>query len=336
MKINNYLLESKKKIKVGIIGGSGYTAGELIRILYFHPKIKKINIISKSNLGKKISVIHDDLLYCSEQFLEFLDGDEDIIFLCLAHGLASQYLMENSISNNIKIIDLSNDFRLSSNNFFQDSEFIYGLPELNSFLIRKSNYVANPGCFATAIQLALLPLAKAHLLKNEIHISAITGSTGAGKGLSKFSHFSWRLNNISSYKEFTHQHLQEINQNLKLLQPNFNYKIRFIPYRGNFSRGIFASVYTKFDKSLSDALELFHNYYKGNFFVKISDSPIHLKQVISSNFCYLYLVKYEDELLIHSVIDNLVKGASGQAVHNMNLMFGWNDNLGLNFKVTYF
>lgn len=336
MKIYNDSFRLQKKIKVGIIGGSGYTAGELIRILYFHPKIQKINIISKSNVGKKVSIIHDDLLYCSEEFIEHLDGDEDIIFLCLAHGLASQYLMDNFITNNVKIIDLSNDFRLNSNNRFRDKQFIYGLPELNSSFIKKAYYIANPGCFATAIQLALLPLAQAQLLKNTIHIFAITGSTGAGRSLSKFTHFSWRDNNISSYKEFTHQHLKEINQTLVTLQPNFNNNIRFIPYRGNFSRGIFASIYTKFDDTLTNALTLFSEYYKNNFFVKISENSIHLKQVISSNLCYLHLIKYKDEILIHSVIDNLVKGASGQAVHNMNLMFGWNENLGLNFKVTYF
>lgn len=336
MKKSEFFLESKKKIKIGIIGGGGYTGGELIRILTFHPKIKKINVISKSNFGKKIAIIHDDLLSCKEQFIKDLDGDEDVIFLCLAHGLASKYLIKNLISKKNKIIDLSNDFRLISNNVFQEKEFIYGLPELNQERIKNANYVANPGCFATAIQLALLPLAKKHLLKNDIHISAITGSTGAGKQLSRFTSFSWRNNNISSYKEFTHQHLEEINQTLSILQPSFNYNIRFIPYRGNFSRGIFASVYTKFDQELSDALQLFYSYYKNNIFVKISEEPIHLKQVIASNFCYLHLIKYKDELLISSIIDNLVKGASGQAIHNMNLMLGWNEDLGLNLKATYF
>lgn len=329
-------VESNIKIKIGIVGGDGITAGELIRILQFHPKIKKINVISRSNFGKNISIIHDDLLYLSEKFIQNLDGDEDLIFLCLSHGLASKYLIENLISKNVKIIDLSNDFRLNSNNYFQNRKFVYGLPELNKELIKKANFIANPGCFATAIQLALLPLAKKHLLKNDIHISAITGSTGAGKELSKSTNFSWRYSNISSYKEFTHQHLEEINQSFKILQPSFNFDIRFIPYRGNFSRGIFSSIYTKFDKKLNDALQLFNLYYKNHFFIKISKNPIHLKQVVGSNFCYLHLIKYKDEILIHSIIDNLVKGASGQAVHNMNLMFGWKEDLGLKFKGIYF
>lgn len=324
-----------QKIKVGIIGGSGYTAGELIRILQFHPNIKELVIVSNSNSGSKVSFIHDDLLDISNKFVSKLDGDENIVFLCLGHGVSPKYLLEHDLPREIKIIDLSNDFRLKSDSNFLEKKFIYGLPELNKSLILNSNYIANPGCFATAIQLALLPLAKNQLLQNEIHIFAITGSTGAGKNLSNSTNFTWRNNNISSYKEFTHQHLKEIKESLVQLQKNFRNDIKFIPYRGNFTRGIFASIYTKFDKSLQEAIEIFKEYFQKEIFVKISDNSIHLKQVIGTNFCYLHLIKYKNELLINSIIDNLIKGASGQAIQNMNLMFKWKENLGLDLKSIY-
>lgn len=326
-----------KKIKLGIVGGTGYTAGELIRILQFHPKIEKINIISKSHPEKRVSSIHDDLLNYDGTFTEELEGNEDLIFLCLGHGITKQFLSKNKISKLTKIIDLSSDFRLKLNNKLVEKKFIYGLPELNKNKIQFSNYLANPGCFATAIQLALLPLVKNNLIKNEIHICGITGSSGAGKALSNFTNFTWRNNNISTYKEFNHQHILEIKENLTQLQKNLiKYHIRFIPYRGNFTRGIFASIYTKFYKSINEANEIFEEYYKNDPFIKISKQSIHLKQVIGTNFCYLHLIRYEDEILINSIIDNLVKGASGQAIQNMNLMFGWKETLGLEFKGIYF
>lgn len=325
-----------KKLKVGIIGGTGYTGSELIRILRFHPNVENLTVVSKSSPGIAISLIHDDLLDTSEEFVSELKGTENVVFLCMGHGVSSKYLKKNPFSASTKIIDLSNDFRLRRNQIFLGKEFIYGLPELNKSVILNTNYLANPGCFATAIQLALLPLAKNNLLQNDIHISAITGSTGAGSSLSNYTHFSWRNNNISTYKEFTHQHLEEIKESLIQLQTDFNHSIRFIPYRGDFTRGIFASIYTKFSGSIQQARELFKEYYKYATFIKISEQSIHLKQVVATNFCYLYLVKHEDELLISSVIDNLVKGASGQAIQNMNLMFGLEENIGLNLKATYF
>lgn len=324
-------------IKVGIVGGAGYTAGELLRILMNHSKVELHSIVSSSNPGASITKIHDDLTDLQHlTFTEKLSGNEDVVFLCLGHGISPKYLQENLIPTTTKIIDLSNDFRLKNNRSFAGSSFVYGLPELNKIQIQQTNYLANPGCFATAIQLALLPLAKNQLLKNEIHISAITGSTGAGRSLSESTHFTWRNNNISTYKEFTHQHLGEISEQLIDLQPTFNHKIRFIPYRGDFTRGIFASIYTKFDGELNQAKELFKEFYKNQPFVVVSDDAIHLKQAVATNKCILHLIKHEDELLISSVIDNLVKGASGQAVQNMNLMFGFEETEGLNLKATYF
>lgn len=325
-----------KKLNIGIVGGSGYTAGELIRILRFHPNLKKMTIVSTSNSGSMISCIHDDLLDDSRKFTSHLEGKEDIVFLCLEHGISPKYITENQILNSTKIIDLSNDFRLKSNRTFLKKEFIYGLPELNKSSIVNASYIANPGCFATAIQLALLPLAKNNLLQNKIHVFAITGSSGTGRNLSNSNNFSWRNNNISSYKEFTHQHLTEIQESLMQVQKKFNQTIHFIPYRGNFTRGIFSSIYTKFEGNIEQAKYLFKEYYKNELFVKISTKPIHLKQVVATNFCYLYLIKHKNQLLINSVIDNLIKGASGQAIQNMNLMFGLKENLGLNLKATYF
>lgn len=324
----------KKKIKVGIIGGTGYTAGELLRILNLHPNIQEINIISNSCPGKKVSTIHDDLIDMPNIFINKLTGTEDMIFLCLGHGIAPSYLSKNLIDSSTKIIDLSNDFRLESNQFFLDKKFIYGLPELNLEIIKNNNQIANPGCFATAIQLALLPLAKEKLLKDDIHISAITGSTGAGKNIENSVHFSWRNNNISTYKEFNHQHLSEIQDTLNKF--NIKNKIRFIPYRGNFTRGIFASIYTKFDFNLELAYKIFEKYYKYKPFVRVLKNSIHLKQVIGTNFCFLHLKKHSDQILISVIIDNLIKGASGQAVQNMNIMFNWKETLGLNFKSLYF
>jgi len=318
------------KIKIGIIGSAGYTGGELIRILLNHSQAEITFAHSKSKAGKLISDVHTDLF--GETYLKFSDTIFqyiDVLFLCIGHGESKKFLSENKINEKIKIIDLSQDFRINS-------DFVYGLPELNHEQIKSANKIANPGCFATAIQLAILPLAKGNLLKNEVHVSSTTGSTGAGQSLSETSHFSWRQNNLGMYKAFTHQHLAEINQSLKQLQNGFLPEINFIPYRGSFTRGILASVYTKCDLSFDHAKELFKNYYKQHPFVSVSESNIDLKQVVNTNKCLLYLEKHDSKLLIVSAIDNLLKGASGQAVQNMNLMFGIDETEGLKLKTIAF
>jgi N-acetyl-gamma-glutamyl-phosphate reductase len=250
----------------------------------------------------------------------------------MGHGKSKEFLQKNTIPENVKIIDLSHDFRLKR----EGNDFAYGLPELNREIIRESNRIANPGCFATGIQLAILPLAAAGLIKDELHVNAITGSTGAGQSPTETSHFSWRSNNISVYKAFEHQHLDEIQQSLKQLQTNFDFDINFIPVRGNHTRGIFASVYTKFDGTLQDAIELYVDYYSSHPFVFVSNSNPDLKQVVNTNKAIIYLEKHGNKLMILSVTDNLLKGASGQAVQNMNLMFGLEETLGLNLKAVAF
>ncbi len=321
-------------IKVGIIGAAGYTAGELIRILINHPNVEIAFAQSASNAGNNVYKAHRDLL--GETKLIFTkDADFskcDVLFLCMGHGKSKEYVENNSIPENIKIIDLSNDFRLKNVN----NKFIYGLPELNREEIKVSKYVANPGCFATGIQLAVLPLAHANLLKDELHVNAITGSTGAGQAPSETSHYSWRAGNISVYKAFEHQHLGEITQSIIQLQPRFNKMINFIPVRGNHTRGIFASVYTKFDGSISDAIKLYEEYYKEHPFVYVSGESVDVKQVVNTNKAIVYLEKHSDKLMILSVTDNLLKGASGQAVQNMNIMFGLEETAGLHLKPVSF
>ncbi len=324
-------------IKAGIIGGAGYTASELIRILLNHPKTELAFVYSTSNAGNKISDIHQDLEGDLDlRFSDTIMADIDVLFLCLGHGNSSKYLHENKFSTTTKIIDLSNDFRLEDDKIFENKEFVYGLPEMNKEAIKTADYIANPGCFATAIQLAILPMAKAGLIKNDIHVNATTGATGAGTSLSKTTHFTWRDNNFSSYKVFTHQHLGEIDQSISQLQNNFKNEIIFIPNRGDFSRGIYATHYTDFDGSIEDAKQLYKNFYKDAKFTLVSDKEIFLKQVVNTNKCLIHLHKHNNKLLITSVIDNLLKGASGQAVQNMNLMFGFNEKEGLNLKANYF
>lgn len=324
-------------IKVGIIGGAGYTAGELIRLLVNHPQAELYFVYSTSNAGNHIYQVHQDLLGTLDlKFTSEINPDIDVLFLCLGHGNSTSFLEKNSFSSSTKIIDLSNDFRLNNDMVFQGKEFIYGLPESNKDAIIKANNIANPGCFATAIQLALLPLAKAKLLNSSIHINATTGATGAGVSPGATTHYAWRDNNFSIYKAFTHQHLGEIGENLVSLQNNFNEELFFIPNRGNFSRGIFASIYLKFEGSIEKAYELFEDFYKESPFTHISKSPINLKQVVNTNNCFLHLQKHEGMLLITSEIDNLLKGASGQAIENMNLMFGFNQTEGLKLKATSF
>ncbi|MFC0603513.1 N-acetyl-gamma-glutamyl-phosphate reductase [Winogradskyella pulchriflava] len=324
-------------IKVGIIGGAGYTAGELIRLLIHHSKVEIDFVYSTSNAGNKVSKIHQDLLGSTGlEFTSEINPKVDVLFLCLGHGNSKAFLEKNSFSNATKIIDLSNDFRLVADKNFEEKEFIYGLPELNREAIKNANYIANPGCFATAIQLALLPLAKANIIYNDVHVNAVTGATGAGTSLSETTHFTWRDNNFSHYKAFTHQHLGEINQTVNQLQSSFKSDINFMPNRGNFSRGIFATLYTKFEGSLEDAKALYNEFYKDAAFTFVSDKDIHLKQVVNTNKCILHLHKHEDKLLITSIIDNLLKGASGQAIQNMNLMFGFDETEGLQLKANYF
>lgn len=324
-------------LKVGIIGGAGYTAGELIRLLIHHPAVEIDFVFSTSNAGNKIYTVHQDLVGQTEQsFSDTINKDVDVVFLCLGHGNSTTFLKNNLFSDNTKIIDLSNDFRLNDDSNFEEKEFIYGLSELNKDDIEKASNIANPGCFATAIQLAILPLAKNGLLKSDIHINATTGSTGAGVSPSATTHFSWRDNNFSIYKAFTHQHLYEIGESLESLQNDFDKELIFIPNRGNFSRGIFASIYTNFEGSIEQANSIYEKFYEDAVFTHISKSPIHLKQVVNTNNCFIHLQKHNNKLLITSVIDNLLKGASGQAIQNMNLVFGLEEGLGLNLKATYF
>ncbi len=325
------------KISVGIIGGAGYTAGELIRILINHPIAELAFINSSSNSEKQVSDVHDDLFgECDLTFSSEPILDVDVVFLCQGHGKAKQVLIDHDFSPHTKIIDLGNDFRLHADADFKGKNFVYGLPELQRNKIIESNYIANPGCFATCIQLALLPLAKAGLIKNEIHVNAITGSTGAGQNPSATSHFSWRNNNVSVYKTFSHQHLGEITESLVSLQDSMDYDINFIPVRGNFTKGIFGSIYTECDLSVEEAKELYNKFYAEHPFVSISEKGIHLKQVVNSNKCILHLEKHGNKLLITSIIDNLVKGASGQAVQNMNLIFGLEETMGLKLKTVAF
>lgn len=320
-------------IKVGIIGGAGYTAGELIRILVNHPEAELVSAVSRSHTGQKIYEAHSDLIGETElTFDEQLNTEVDVVFLCSGHGKSKGIVATNAIPESAKVIDLSSDFRLANTNH----SFVYGLPELNRNVIKRSNNIANPGCFATCIQLCLLPLASENLLNEDVQVSAITGSTGAGQNPTDTTHFSWRSNNASVYKAFTHQHLGEITQSLTQLQKNFDHSINFIPFRGAFTRGIIAACYLKTDLSLEEADAIFQEYYKSHAFVHISGSPVDLKQVVNSNKAVLHLEKEGDQLLVTGVIDNLVKGASGQAVQNMNLMFGLEETSGLTLKTTGF
>ncbi|WP_422349187.1 N-acetyl-gamma-glutamyl-phosphate reductase [Flagellimonas sp.] len=323
-------------IKAGIIGGSGYTGGELIRLLLNHPQTEIDFVFSTTRAGKPVSSAHQDLLGQTDlHFSGAINPEVDVVFLCLGHGNSTKFLEENAFADHTKIIDLSNDFRLQADASWNGKTFVYGLPELNKSGIQSAEAIANPGCFATAIQLGLLPLAKAGLLNNDIHINAVTGSTGAGVGLSATSHFSWRNNNVSWYKPFTHQHLGEIGESLESFGNEVG-KLYFLPNRGNFTRGILATAYTPFDGRLEEAQQLFKDFYTDAVYTHISEEPIHLKQVVNTNQCHIHLHKHEDVLLVTSAIDNLLKGASGQAVQNMNLMFGLEEQMGLQLKAGVF
>lgn len=320
------------KIKIGVVGSAGFTGGELIRILLNHPQVEIKFLHSTSNAGHPVYQVHKDLFGETDlRFTDrFSDDDIDVLFLCSGHGQSAKFLQETLVRNEVKVIDLSQDFRLENNNYPRN--FVYGLVEAEKEAIIKAENIANPGCFATCIQLGLLPLAKKGLLNDEIHISATTGSTGAGQKPSTTTHFSWRNNNFSIYKAFTHQHLLEINENLRKWQQGFDQEISFIPYRGNFTRGILAAIYLNAELSAEEATEIFRSYYRDYPFVAVCDEEIDLKMVVNTNKCILRVEKFGKKLLVTSMIDNLTKGASGQAVQNMNLMFGLDETTGLKMK----
>jgi N-acetyl-gamma-glutamyl-phosphate reductase len=322
------------KIKVGIIGGAGYTGGETIRLLLNHPFAELAFVHSRSQEGKPIHTVHADLVGDTElSFSGSLTDDLDVLILCLGHGESKKFLTENAISPAVKIIDLSHDFRTGDS--VEGRSFVYGLPELNRDKIKSAMNVANPGCFATTIQLGLLPLAAAGIL-GEIHTTGITGSTGAGQKLQDTTHFTWRANNISAYKTLTHQHVGEINQSLKQLQASYEGRLNFVPWRGDFTRGIFVSSMVTIDKSLDQLNTLYKKYYSGHPFTVVADKMIDIKQVVNTNKCLLFLEQAGTKLVIHSTADNLLKGASGQAVQNMNLMFGLEEKSGLQLKSSSF
>ncbi|MBQ9498722.1 MAG: N-acetyl-gamma-glutamyl-phosphate reductase, partial [Bacteroidaceae bacterium] len=313
-------------IKVGIIGGAGYTAGELIRLLINHPDVEIVFINSSSNAGNLIADIHEGLY--GDTDLRFTDqlplNQIDVLFFCTAHGDSKKFMESHEIPENLKIIDLSQDYRLKA----EGNDFVYGLPEMNRRAICKAMHVANPGCFATAIQLAVLPLARNQVLSGPISVNAITGSTGAGVKPSATSHFSWRDNNLSVYKVFQHQHLHEIKQSIHQLQPDYNGDIDFIPYRGGFPRGIFVTAVVRSKLPIEEITKMYQTYYDDDSFTHVVERNIDLKQVVNTNKCLVHLEKYEDKLVVISCIDNLLKGASGTAVHNMNLMFGLEETTG--------
>jgi len=326
-----------KTVRAGIIGGAGYTGGEMLRILLNHPNVEIAFVHSTSNANNHVYDVHTDLFGDTDlKFAAELSYNIDVLFLCVGHGEAKKFLESNPIPEHIKTIDLSQDFRLAQSSKHKAKSFVYGLPELNHEAIKQAHNIANPGCFATCLQLGLLPLAERNLLKAEVHITATTGSTGAGQSLSPTTHFTWRNDNLSVYKAFEHQHLNEVGQSLKQLQAGFASAINFIPYRGDFTRGIIASIYTDSDLTEAEALKLYQHYYANHPFTHVTSHNIDLKQVVNTNKCFLQVKKHGNKLLIISILDNLLKGASGQAVQNMNLMFGLDEMAGLRLKATGF
>ena len=320
-------------ISAGIIGGAGYTGGELIRLLINHPEVELNFVQSQSQAGKPVTAVHSDLMGEIEMtFSSDISTAVEVLFLCQGHGKAKEFFQKNDLPTSAKVIDLSHDFRIKDDSH----SFTYGLPELQKDAIKSAEKIANPGCFATAITLGLLPLANQGLLKNPAHINAITGATGAGQSLSSTSHFSWRNNNVSVYKPFQHQHLAEIGQSLQQANGSPIPDLNFIPVRGNFSRGIFASLYTETDMDQSEAIAMYQDFYKEHPFTWVTDRNPSLKEVVNTNKCLIYIEKHNHQLLIVSVIDNLLKGAVGQAVQNMNLMFGLKETAGLKLKAIGF
>ncbi len=320
-------------IKAGIIGGAGYTAGELIRILLFHPEVELVFVHSTSNAGNKLYDVHEGIFGDTEMCFssEYDLNAVDVLFLCSGHGKSTEFWSQNERPAGLKVIDLAQDYR------DQHDGYVYGLPEWQKDRIEGSALIANPGCFATAIQLALLPLAAAGLLKGEIQVTAITGSTGAGVKPGATTHFSWRDNNLSAYKVFEHQHLLEIKRDLKLLG-NMSEEpvINFVPMRGDFARGIFASVYTACELDEEAAVNLYKDYYGDAAFTHVCDKAVDLKQVVNTNKALVHVEKHGDKLVVSSIIDNLLKGASGQAVQNMNIIFGLPEDIGLKLKASAF
>ena len=325
-----------QKVNIGIVGGAGYTGGELLRVLLRHPNAHISFVHSTSNAGELVIKVHADLVGDTDlKFASELDQNIDVLFLCVGHGDAKKFLAANEIKASIKIIDLSQDFRLASTSHIGDRAFVYGLPELQRDAIKNAGNIANPGCFATAIQLGLLPLAAKGLL-NDVYTTGITGSTGAGQGLAATSHFSWRANNIQAYKTLQHQHLHEISQSLAQLQGNQNAEVNFVPWRGDFTRGIFVTSVVTCDLSTEAVYELYNAYYEAHPFTHVSKNNIDLKQVVNTNKCLIHIEKQGNKLAIHSAIDNLLKGAVGQAVQNMNLIFELEETTGLHLKANYF
>ena len=325
-----------QKVKIGIIGGAGYTGGELLRVLLHHPNAVLSFVHSTSNAGELVSKVHTDLVgETNLAFVNVLNQEVDILFLCVGHGDAKKFLAANTIPDHVKIIDLSQDFRIEKNATIGDRTFVYGLPELQKEAIQKANHIANPGCFATAIQLGLLPLAAKGIL-TDVYTTGITGSTGAGQSLSATSHFSWRANNIQAYKTLQHQHIDEINQSLAQLQGNQKAQVHFVPWRGDFTRGIFVTSVLSSDWSIEALNDLYESYYAGHLFTHVSKYNIDLKQVVNTNKCLIHIEKQGDKIAIHSVIDNLLKGAVGQAVQNMNILFDLEESTGLHLKANYF
>ena len=325
-----------QKVNIGIVGGAGYTGGELLRVLLRHPNAHISFVHSTSSAGELVSKVHADLVGDTQlKFTNTLDQNIDVLFLSVGHGDASKFLTTNEIKASIKIIDLSQDFRIATTASIGGRNFVYGLPELQRETIKSASNISNPGCFATAIQLGLLPLAAKGLLK-DIYTTGITGATGAGQGLSNTSHFSWRANNIQAYKTLQHQHLNEIVQSLAQLQGNQNAEVNFVPWRGDFTRGIFVTSVITSDLSLEALYDLYNAYYDGHVFTHVSKNNIDLKQVVNSNKCLIHIEQQGNKIAIHSVIDNLLKGAVGQAVQNMNLIFGIEESAGLQLKANYF
>ena len=321
-------------IRVGIIGGAGYTAGELCRLLLNHPEVELVFVNSSSNAGNLLTDVHEGLYGETEmRFTDQLPFDQvDVLYFCFGHGKSTQFLAEHTVPAHVKIIDMAQDFRLSDSSH----DYVYGLPELNRDAVRTACHVANPGCFATCIQLGLLPLAKGGLLAGDVTVNAITGSTGAGVKPAATTHFSWRSGNMSIYKAFNHQHVPEIKQSLRQLQASFQGEIDFLPYRGDFPRGIFATALIRTEASLDEVETLYRDFYADAPFTHYVGKDIDMKQVVNTNKCLIHLQKHEDKLLIISMIDNLLKGASGQAVHNMNLLFGLEETVGLHLKPSAF
>lgn len=321
-------------IRVGILGGAGYTAGELIRILINHPEVEIVFVNSESNAGNLLTDVHEGLY--GETDMRFTDNmpfdSVDVVYFCFGHGKSEQFLKEHTIPANVKIIDLAQDFRIAA----PGNDYVYGLPEINREEIKGAQHLANPGCFATCIQLALLPAAKLHILDNDVVVNAVTGSTGAGQKPSATTHFSWRNNNFSVYKVFTHQHLAEIRQSLTKVQGSLDVSIDFIPCRGDFARGIFATCVIKTDMPEDKIVEAYKEFYKDAAFTHYIDKPIDMKQVVNTNKALIHCDVYNGKLLVTSTIDNLLKGAVGQAVQNMNLMFGIEESAGLKLKPSAF